>query len=208
MVMASVSGSVARNSVFFWLAKSATARPTLERNVPARKDDVLARQQLLGDAHRIARRRAVVAEDDLELAPAQHAALGVDLVLGQLHAVAVGHGERREAAVGVELADLHGLALRQRRQGRKSQSRHGEGRHHDPTPLHHIAVHDQLLRPPPPSGPRQSAGLLIRETNGPARSHQALWCRALLLTPCPGAGALAGKGDLAGDGRLRLLART
>ena len=73
--------------------------------MPARKDDVLAREQLLGDAHRVARRAAVVAEHDLELAAAEHAALGVDLVLGQLHAVAIGHGERRHAAVGVELAD-------------------------------------------------------------------------------------------------------
>ena len=38
MVMASVSGSVARNSTFFWLAKSATARPTLDRKVPARNE--------------------------------------------------------------------------------------------------------------------------------------------------------------------------
>ena len=38
MVMASVSGSVAMNSVFFWLAKSATARPMLDRKVPTRKE--------------------------------------------------------------------------------------------------------------------------------------------------------------------------
>ena len=89
--------------------------------MPARKDDVLARQQLLGDAHGVAGRGAVVAEDDLELAAAEHAALGVDLLLRQLHAVAVGHGEGRHAAVGVELADLDGLALRPRRQRCKAQ---------------------------------------------------------------------------------------
>ena len=111
MVMASVSGSVARNSVFFWLAKSATAEADVGEEGAGQEGDVLARQQLLGDAHRIARRGAVVAEHDLHLAPAEHAALGVDLVLRQLHAVAIGHGERGHAAVGVELADLDGLGL-------------------------------------------------------------------------------------------------
>jgi hypothetical protein len=66
---------------------------------------VLAGHQLLGHPRGVAGGAAVIAENELDLAPAEHA-LGVDLVLGELHGVAIGHGESRHAAVGVEFADL------------------------------------------------------------------------------------------------------
>ena len=70
MVMASVSGSVARNSTFFWLAKSATARPTLERKVPARKETFSRVSSSSATRTASPGVRAVVAEHDLHLAAA------------------------------------------------------------------------------------------------------------------------------------------
>ena len=193
MVMASVSGSVARNSVFFWLAKSATARPTLERKVPARKETFSRVSSSSATRTASPGVRAVVAEHDLQLAPAEHAALGVDLVLRQLHAVAIGHGEGGHAAVGVELADLDGLALRHRRAGcearrRCDQPRRGRSRQDGPPRLHscvhalNSSVSPRLARRGTPCGRS-----LCSEISGPALSDQGLWRRS-----CPVARAVSG----------------
>ena len=64
----SVSGSPARKKTFFLPAKSVTARPMCERNVPVMHVDLLARHQLLGHAHGIAGVGVVVARDQFELA--------------------------------------------------------------------------------------------------------------------------------------------
>ena len=72
-VILSVSGSAARKNTFFLPANSVTARPTLERNVPERMLTPSRGDELLGDAHGVARIGAVVARDHLELL-AEHAA--------------------------------------------------------------------------------------------------------------------------------------
>ena len=106
----SVSGSAARKKTFFCLAKSVTARPMFDRNVPAISATPLARDQLLGDAHRVARVAVVVARDHLELL-AEHAAGGVDLLDRELPALLVRLEEGGLRLVAVDLADLDG-ALR------------------------------------------------------------------------------------------------
>src|SRR5215831_18149662 len=84
--------------------------------------DLLAREQLLGDTHRVARVAVVVARDDLDPA-AEDSARGVDLVLRELPTLAVRLEKRREHLVAVELADLDRLlgggALRNRESGRE-----------------------------------------------------------------------------------------
>ena len=78
--------------------------PDVRQERSEQERDPLAADELVGDAGRVPGRGAVVARDDLELAPGD-AALGVDLLKRQLPAVPVGHGEGRPAAVGVQLAD-------------------------------------------------------------------------------------------------------
>ena len=67
--------------------------------------DLLAAQQLLGDAHRVGRIAVVVAAHDLDLL-AQHAARGIDLLDRELPALLVGLEEGGEDLVAVELAEL------------------------------------------------------------------------------------------------------
>jgi hypothetical protein len=69
--------------------------------------------ELFRDAHRVARIAAVVARDHLELL-AEHAALRVDLLDRQLHALPIGLEKRRRCLVAVELADLDRLRRRRR----------------------------------------------------------------------------------------------
>src|SRR5262249_24274342 len=108
------------------------------------KGDVLACQKFLGDANGIPRRGAVVAKDDLQFAPAEDATFGVDLVLSELHAVAIGHGEDRHAAVGIELANFYRLALRlRRRRGHARQAGDSE-RPQDATPRLTALMHAVL----------------------------------------------------------------
>ena len=74
--------------------------------------------QLLGHAHRVARRAAVVAHHHLELAPAD-AAGRIDFLHGELHALLVGLEKGGEHLVAVELADLD--RLRKNREGDQRQ---------------------------------------------------------------------------------------
>ena len=84
--------------------------------------DAFARDQFLGDAHRIARVGAVVARDHFELL-AEHAALGVDLLDRELPALLVGIEEGRLRLVAVELADLDGALRRARAAEKRSDAR-------------------------------------------------------------------------------------
>src|SRR5262245_15605609 len=88
-------------------------------------DDVrsLAGDELVGDAHRVARARAVVARDHLELL-AEHAALGVDLLDRELPALLVRIEEGGLGLVAVELADLERVL----RQGRRAETDDGARR--------------------------------------------------------------------------------
>ena len=88
--------------------------------------DVLARDQLLGHAHRVAGVAVVVARDHLDLA-AEHAAGLVDLLQRELPALLVGIEEGREDLVAVQLADLDRLRL-----GGSSDQEH-RGKHCVPT---------------------------------------------------------------------------
>ena len=86
--------------------------------------DAFAGDELVGDAHRVARVRAVVARDHLELL-AEHAALGVDLLDRELPALLVRLEEGRLRLVAVELADLDRVL----RDGRRAETDdHGAGR--------------------------------------------------------------------------------
>ena len=147
MVMASVAARWP-NSTFFWLAKSATARPTLERKVPARKD-TFSRVSSSSATRTASLGVAPSSRNTISLRP-HHAALGVDLLLRQLHAVAVGRGEHGHAAIGVELADLDRLALR----------RGGAGANARPDAASAIGtIHRTILlpyMPCAPSWPRES----------------------------------------------------
>src|SRR5262245_59048369 len=92
-------------------------------------DDVgaLAGDQLVGDTHRVARARAVVARDHLELL-AEHAALGVDLLDRELPALLVGIEEGRLCLVAVELADLERVLRQGRRAETDDDARRGQQR--------------------------------------------------------------------------------
>ena len=70
-------------------------------------DDIhaLAGDELIGDAHGVTRRCAIVAGDDLEFL-AEHAPFGVDFLDRELPAFPVGLEEGRLRLVAVELADL------------------------------------------------------------------------------------------------------
>src|SRR6266446_3704686 len=99
------------NSTLRCLAKSATAKPTLDGKVPIRND-----------APRIAGVAVVVAAYDLDLA-AEHAARRVDLLDGQLPALLVRFEESREDLVAVELTELD----RCLRVGRPDQGKRDQG---------------------------------------------------------------------------------
>jgi hypothetical protein len=73
--------------------------------------DPLARDQLLGHAHGIARRAAVVAHHQLQLA-SEHPTAGIDLLQREIHTLLVRLEEGREYLVAVQLPDLDRLAER------------------------------------------------------------------------------------------------
>jgi hypothetical protein len=103
--------------------------------------DALARDQLVGDAHRVAGIGAVVARHHLELL-AKHAALGVDLLDRELPPFLVGVEERRLGLVAVELADLDralregGHADRRERGGRRGELNTTKSGGHADAPFH------------------------------------------------------------------------
>jgi hypothetical protein len=68
----------------------------------------LAGDQLLGHAHCVARRAAIVAHHQLELASVD-AAGRIDFLQGELHALFVGLEKGSEHLVAVELADFDRL---------------------------------------------------------------------------------------------------
>jgi len=77
----------------------------------------------LGDPHGVTGIAAVVARNHFEL-PAEHAALGVDLLDRELHALAIGLEEGGRRLVAVELADfdrLRGGGRDQRRAGKAGE---------------------------------------------------------------------------------------
>ena len=65
----------------------------------------VVRHEFVGRRHRLGRLAAVILRDDLELLPID-AALGVDLLDGELPALAIGLGEGRQRRIAVDLADL------------------------------------------------------------------------------------------------------
>jgi hypothetical protein len=85
----------------------------------------LARDQLFGHAHGVARVGVVVADHQLHFL-AQQAARGIDLVHRQLHALLVGLQEGGLRLVAVDLADLDDTLRVHWRQG--SQQRDHNGR--------------------------------------------------------------------------------
>src|SRR5262249_36846139 len=91
-------------------------------------DDVhaLAGDELVGDAHRIARARAVVTRNHLELL-AEHAALGVDVLDREFPASLIGLEERRLRLIAVELADLDRV-LREGSRAETNGARCGEAK--------------------------------------------------------------------------------
>jgi len=96
--------------------------------------DLLLVHQFAGQPDRVLRPPGVVAADHLER-PAEHAAGGIDLLDGQLPAVAIRQGERRHRGVGVDLADPDRCCLggagdgggRERCRGRGQKNAAGEG---------------------------------------------------------------------------------
>ena len=100
---------------------------------------LFAGQELLGHAHGIAGIAVVVARHDLERTP-QHAATGVDLGDGELHALLVGLEERREYLVAVELAQPDRLAGgRKSRRGGRSQGGQGDDAGEAMNPVHDVS---------------------------------------------------------------------
>jgi hypothetical protein len=88
---------------------------------------LLALHQLARDGHALLRIALVVAHDELELAPAQHAAPGVDLVDGDDEAAADRlPGGGRAAGDGGGEADLHGRLLGAQRRCGKDGDDDGE----------------------------------------------------------------------------------
>src|SRR5664279_4279680 len=77
-------------------------------------DDAFARHQLFGHAHGFAGIGAVVARDHFQFL-AEHAALGVDLLHRQFHALLVRVEEGGLCLITVELADFDSLLCRRRR---------------------------------------------------------------------------------------------